>query len=196
MRRSSRHARFQFLLGSRPGGTNVGFVYSGDNRFFNYNGRLTFVPGEGIIPPTEDGTWTICWSGWQYVHTEEDAQGPMDLPNGRPDLQGAGVFWRLGFADDDTNPVEWSFSAGLGGRGIIPKRDNDVFGVGCFYASLVTTRFTGILGIGDHVQGLEVFYNVAVTPATQLSFDLQLIDSAASALDTAVILGVRLMLNF
>lgn len=192
----STEADFQYQLGGLPGGTNVGLVYSGDNQFFNYNGRFTLVPGEGIVPPTEDETWTIYGSGWQYVHAEEEARGPMDLLNGKPDLQGVGVFWRLGFADDETNPVEWAISGGLGGRGMIPGRDNDTFGAGYFYSSLVTTRFTGTVGIEDNTQGFEIFYNLAVSPAAQVTFDVQLIDSAASALDTAVILGVRVFLRF
>jgi len=193
---SATEADFQYRLRDLPGGTNIGFLYSGDNRFFNFNRKFTFVPGEGIVPPTSSSTWSIFWSGWQYVHTEEEAKGPVDLTDGKPDLQGVGVFWRLGFADKDTNPVEWSFSAGLGGRGLIPRRDNDTFGVGYFYSGLVSTRFTGIVGIDDHTQGFELFYSLAVTPAAQLTFDLQLIDSPLATLDTAVVLGLRLYLLF
>jgi len=193
---SATEADFQYKLRELPGGTNVGFIYSGDNRFFNFNKNFTFVPGEGIVPPTSSSTWTLFWSGWQYLYTEEEAKGPIDLLDGKPDLQGIGVFWRLGFADKDTNPVEWSFSAGLGGRGLIPRRDNDTFGFGYFYTSIVKARLSTILGIDDHTQGFEFFYNLAVTPAAQVTFDLQLIDPAASTLDTAVILGVRLYLLF
>ena len=41
-----------------------------------------------------------------------------------------GFFARFGIADKDTNPVEWSASGGLGGRGVIPYRDDDLFGAG------------------------------------------------------------------
>jgi len=189
-------ADFQYRLGELPGGQNVGFVWSGDNRFFNYNGRFTFVPGEGLTPPTSDNTWTLYWSGWQYVHAAEKATGPLDVANGKPDLRGLGAFWRVGFADQDTNPVEWSASAGLGGRGPIPGRENDTFGVGYYYSHVQTTRLSGIVGLDDHMQGFEAFYNLAVTPAAQVTFDVQLIDSVSSNLDTAVILGIRVFLNF
>jgi hypothetical protein len=159
-------------------------------------GRFTLVPGEGIVPPTDDDTWTIFVSGWQYLHSEEEAKGPIDLMDGKPDLQGFGVFWRVGFADKDTNPVEWSISGGLGGRGLIPRRDHDTFGVGYFYSGIVTTRISGIVGLDGHTQGFEFFYNLAITPAAQVTFDVQLIDSPASNLDTAVILGVRVLLVF
>jgi len=189
-------ADFQYRLGELPGGQNVGFVYSGDNRFFNFNGRFTFAPGEGLIPPTSDSTWALYWSGWQYLHTPEQASGPLDLHNGEPDLRGFGAFWRVGFADTDTNPTKFSASVGVGGRGLIPARENDTFGAGYYYSQVQTTRISGILGLEDHTQGFELFYNLAVTPAAQVTFDIQLIDSVASGLDTAVILGVRVFLDF
>jgi porin len=193
---SATEADFQYRLGDLPGGTNVGFVYSGDNRFFNYNGRFTLAPGEGIVPPTSNDTWTIYASGWQYVRAEEEAQGPLDLTNEKPDLQGFGAFWRLGVADTDTNPYQWSISGGLGGRGIIPGRDDDTLGLGYYYTRVVEENLSGVLGIRDHTQGFEFFYNVAVTPAAQLTFDAQIVESAASTFDTAVILGVRVYLRF
>jgi porin len=193
---SATEADFQYKLSDLPGGTNLGFVYSGDDEFFTFGKRFTFVPGEGLVPPTSKSTWSLYWSGWQYLHTEEEAKGPMNLLDGRPDLQGWGLFWRLGFADKDTNPVQWGLSVGLGGRGIIPKRDDDTFGVAYYYAGIVTTRISGIVGIDDHFQGFEFFYDLAVTPAAQLTFDVQLTDPAAPGINTTVILGLRLYLRF
>jgi porin len=113
-----------------------------------------------------------------------------------PDREGVGIFARFGVADQDTNPVEWSASLGLGGRGIISSRDDDVFGVGYYYTRLQGTRVGGLLGIKDEGQGFETFYNAAITPASHLTFDMQLADSALPNTDTAVILGARLNLSF
>jgi hypothetical protein len=52
------------------------------------------------------------------------------------------------------------------------------------------------LGFEDEGQGFETFYNVAITPASHLMFDMQLADSALPRTDTAVILGGRLNLTF
>jgi porin len=72
---------------------------------------------------------------WQYVYTKDtDAEGPINLLNGQPDQQGLGLFARFGFADKETNPVEWAISGGVGGRGLIPSRDNDNFGIGYYGA--------------------------------------------------------------
>ncbi len=37
---------------------------------------------------------------------------------------------RFGIADEETNPIESFYSIDIGGKGIIPGRDNDTFGVG------------------------------------------------------------------
>ena len=103
---------------------------------------------------------------------------------------------RVGLADQDTNPVEWSLSAGIGGRGIIPSRDNDTFGVGYFYTNIQTTRLSGIVGVENQTQGFEAFYNIAITPAAHLTLDAQIVEPINSNLDTAVILGMRLNLSF
>jgi hypothetical protein len=111
------------------------------------------VPGQGLVAPTDDDTWAIYWSAWQYVCVEEDVDAPIDVENGMPDRQGFGLFARAGFADQDTNPIEWSLSGGIGGRGIIPSRDNDTFGIGYYYTALQSTRLTGFAGVQDHVDG-------------------------------------------
>jgi porin len=113
-----------------------------------------------------------------------------------PDREGVGIFARFGVADQDTNPVEWSGSFGVGGRGIVPARDDDVFGVGYYYTHFQETRIGGLLGVDDEGQGFETFYNAAIIPAAHLTFDMQLADSALPRTDTAVILGARLNLSF
>ncbi|MCZ6508141.1 MAG: carbohydrate porin [Acidobacteria bacterium] len=113
-----------------------------------------------------------------------------------PDLQGVGLFARAGIADKNTNPIDWSVSGGIGGRGVIPGRDDDVFGVGYFYSHLQTLRITGVLGLDDHVHGAEAFYNIALTPATFLTLNGQVIEDALPATDTTLILGMRLHVRF
>jgi hypothetical protein len=45
--------------------------------------------------------------------------------------------------------------------------------------------------LGDEV-GAEAFYNVAITPYVQLSFDAQWISPGINSSDDAVVLGTRL----
>ena len=46
------------------------------------------------------------------------------------------------------------------------------------------------------VHGSEAFYNFAVTPATHVSLDLEVIKSASRSVDTAVVIGTRFQFDF
>jgi porin len=52
---------------------------------------------------------------------------------GMRDHKGVGIFARFGVVDMETNPVRWSGSFGVGGRGLIPTRDDDFYGIGYHY---------------------------------------------------------------
>jgi porin len=84
----------------------------------------------------------------------------------------------------------------VGGRGILPGRDNDTFGVGYYYSAIQDSRLSGFVDLEDPVQGFETFYEIALTPAAHVTFDAQLVESLSSSVDTAVILGLRLGLTF
>jgi porin len=186
----------QYRIGDLPGGANFGGIYSFDQDFNQVGGKLVFQPGQGLVAPTENHTWAVYANTWQYLFTEDRSDAAIDLRNGTPDRQGVGVFGRLGYADATTNPIRWSCSLGVGGRGMLPTRDYDTFGVGYYYTRIQETRFSASLGVQDHTQGMEAYYDVALTPASHLAVDLQLQDSPLSSVDTDVILGVRLNLTF
>jgi porin len=94
------------------------------------------------------------------------------------------------------NPVKFFASGGLGGRGVIPGRDNDTFGVGYFYQDIVTSRLADRLGFEDNSQGFEAYYNFAISPSSFLTSDIQVLDAPFTELDTAVVLGMRLKIVF
>jgi porin len=189
-------AQFQYRLGTLPGGQNVGFGYGFDSEFAELGGRLVFQPGQGLAPSTTDSTWAAYWSAWQYVWAKDPGEAPINLMNGKQDLQGIGLFARFGFADQDTNPIEWTISGGLGAKGILPLRERDTCGIGFFYLSVQPDRLLDPIGVSDHSQGLEAYYNLSITPAADLSLDLQVVDSPFPQTDTAIILGLRLGLKF
>lgn len=193
----STEAQFQYRIWDLPGGQNLTFVYAFDRSFVDI-GRFVFTPGQGIAPMTQNDTWAVLWSLWQYVWTEQPAEAGalIDPTNGTQDLEGLGVFARVGFADHSTNPVPWSASVGVGGRGLIPKRDNDTCGIGYFASGIQETRLAGFMGAGDLSQGIEAYYNIAITPAAHLTFDLQWVEPAAPGVEPAVLLGARLDLTF
>ena len=141
-------ADFQYRLAELPGGMNVGGFYS-FNQDFAEIGRLVLQPDQQLRFQNDDDSWAIYWSGWQYLFMESASDKPVDLANGVPDYQGVGLFTRLGLADQNTNPVEWPGSIGVGGRGIIPTRDDDVFGVGYYYTHFQDTDIGGALGFDN-----------------------------------------------
>lgn len=186
----------QYRVANLPGGMNLGGLYSWNQDFTEVGGQLIFQPGEGLSASTRSDTWAIYWSSWQYLFVKDPSDKAIDAGDGRADHEGLGLFARAGVADTETNPVAWSASAGVGGRGMIPSRINDSWGVGYFYTSFQDERISGPLGLGGSGQGAEAYYNVALTPYANLTFDAQLAESVVDDIDTAVILGMRLNLLF
>jgi porin len=184
----------QYRLGDLPGGMNAGAVLGFHGDYAQIGGRLQFTRGNGVSIENKDYTWAAYWSGWQYLYAQGERPKTIKAGDGRPDLQGVGLFARLGTADQDTNPVEFSASGGLGGRGLIPTRDDDSWGAGVFYSRLQKPRTTPIQAnlLDDHTNGFEVFYNVAVLPSVALTLDAQWLRSAFNGIDDATVLGVRL----
>ncbi len=79
-------------------------------------------------------------------------------------------------------------SGGVGGRGVIPTRDDDTFSIGFFYNGIEVPRLFSLLGVEDETLGLEAFYDITVTPAARLPLDLQVINPVVRSRNTAVIL--------
>ena len=86
---------------------------------------------------------------------------------------------------------------GVGGTGLIPGRSLDNWGVGYYYAALspyLKDSLAPIVTIGDE-QGLEFFYDFAVTPWLTLGADLQIIRPGLAD-DTAFFSGLRTVIRF
>ncbi len=138
------------------------------------------------IPPTR-GSWSIFWNFDQCLVYDE-ASG-----------RGWGPFGRAGIADDNTNPLAWFLSFGVGGNSPIASRPLDRFGVGWYYASTsaqVAPVIEALFGPVGNGQGIECFYNYAVTPAIYVTPDLQVIVPALEAIDPALVVGVRAQVVF
>jgi porin len=188
----------QYRLGTLPGGLNAGVVYAFAGEFTNIGGTLTLFPEDGLIAETVSDSWAVYASAWQYLFTFDPAPptGEIDASDGHADLRGLGLFTRIGFGDPNSNPVEWSLSAGVGARGLIPGRDSDTLGVAYYYTEVRSSEARSFLGIPSSTRGFEAYYNVALTPAMGLTFDVQWIDEGFIDEDAATILGCRLDIEF
>ena len=192
----------QYRLGSLPGGFSGTAAYFFDSDFTELD-SLTFDFREaleggsvsaGLNNETQDESWIVGGSVWQYLSIKGSVpEGPLNLTNQEPDLRGYGIFGRLFLADEDTNPWKTSVAVGAGGRGIFDSRPDDLFGVGYFYNDLSDTLFSESV---DDGQGVELFYNFAITPAVRLSTNLQYIGASNPRVDDTTLLTARLQLKF
>lgn len=158
----------------------------------------------GLLEPveplnTEDSTWAVVYGFDQYFwHPNDDPK------------RGFGLFFNFGATDGDANPVKYSYNVGIGGKGVVPGRPHDTFGIGWARTQL-SENFVPILRdnldvVQGHEDAIEMYYNLAVTPWVNFTFDLQVINPALKEtvdsndnltdVDTAVVAGLRTYIRF
>jgi porin len=147
-----------------------------------------YIPYPDVAIPTTRGSWCLYWNFDQFLFVD-----PAD------DTRGWGPFGRAGIADPNTSPIDAFLSFGFGGSAPGRSRRNDTFGVGWYWASaspeigtLITSQF-GPVGDG---QGIECFYNYALTPAVSITPDLQYVVPTLRLAEPALIAGVRALVSF
>ena len=180
----------------RPGGVTLGggYAFGGD---FARVGGLNIDPTGGVTLRTKSTTWAAYASGWQYLVMCEPPRD-IDPTDGVQELRGLGVFAKLGIGDKDSNPVQWSVTAGVSGRGLIPGRCNDTFGVGYFYNEIgnpVSGALAALL-FDRETQGVEAYYRFAVAPSVGITVDAQWTEDAVRTVRSAFLLGFRLHVDF
>lgn len=180
----------------------IPYQIAGRSGFFGaraiYNNKETTDLGDvpGLVLPqgssqfigTRKGSWFVGASFQQYL-----VQNP-----GNP-LEGWGIFGQVGISDGNPNPIEWSAILGIGGTSFLPGRNLDRWGVGYFRYSLSSDLRDGLASIGVELrdeQGIEAFYNAAVTPWFSVTADLQVVRPAVSDASTAVTAAVRTKIAF
>ncbi len=162
-----------------------------------------FFPGL-LIPAVPLNRTSTTWS-FNYAFDQYLWQ-----PDGDPQ-HGIGLFFSFGVSDGNPNPIKYAFLAGIGGKGVVPGRADDSFGIGIArtqFSSELLPFLRHQLNLGlQHEDALEMYYNAAGTPWLALTPDLQIISPAlkktldASTLrlrnvDTAVVAGLRLRARF
>ena len=157
-----------------------------------------------LLVPTQpanrtNSNWTISYAFDQYFWQ----------PDGDP-KHGVGVFFGFGASDGNPDPIQYAFLAGIGGKGVVPGRPDDSFGIGVartqFSSSFLPfLRQQFNLGL-QREDAIEMYYNMAIAPWMNLTSDLQIVDSALNkalspatgkltGIDTVVVLGARLRIR-
>ncbi len=137
-------------------------------------------------PVTSSDSYVLYYNFDQYIFAEADDP-----------KQGFGLFGRFGYSTGESNPVEQFYSIGVGGRGIVPERDKDTYGLGYYFVKM-TDEIPDRLNI-DSEQGVEMYYSFEVTPWFHLTPDLQVIVNPGGGIgdrDVAVVYGIRGQMSF
>lgn len=112
--------------------------------------------------------------------------------------KGFGIYGRAAIADGNPNPVQSSFVVGFAGHGIVPSRPLDHFGIGYYFYNWsddLRSATAGAFPIDDE-HGVEIYYNLAVTPWFHISADLRWIHPAKGIYDDAWLGGLRANIMF
>ena len=147
----------------------------------------------------ESETWAAVYSFEQFLWQ----------PAGDP-KHGIGMFFSAGVSDGKANPIKYSYSLGVVGKGVVPGRPRDDLGIGWArtdfsndFVPFLRSNFN--LGL-DHEDAIEMYYNASVTPWLSISPSLQIISPALNKtldssgnfqnLDTTYIGGGRVGIRF
>jgi porin len=157
-----------------------------------------------LVPATpanrKSSSWAFNYSFDQYFWQ----------PDGDP-KHGIGLFFGFGASDGNPNPIQYSFLTGIGGKGVLPGRPDDSFGVG-FARTQFSSDFVPLLSTALNLglqkeDAVEMYYNAALTHWLNLTADLQIIDPGLKKMlapppallanvNTAVVGGLRLRVRF
>ena len=193
------------LSGDRDGAVRVDLLWNNKETVLLDNPRLPIDLILGVPPKTKSDNWLVNINFGQSIWKPDGAKpkkGPhQQLPQVRTaafDLAepGLGVFGRVAFGPEDRHAYNVYAMGGLGGRGLVPGRPYDRLGAGFYWLKESDDLDDQPGDLLDDETGIEVFYNVALTPAVQLTFDAQWIDTGIKANDNATVLGMRLMTVF
>jgi porin len=112
--------------------------------------------------------------------------------------EGFGLFGQVSVSDGNPSRLYFSALVGIGGTGmLIPGRSQDNWGIGYYYdgpSRELQDALEPVLKVRDE-QGIEVFYNFALTPWFTVGADLQVINPSLGE-DTVVIPGLRTVIRF
>ncbi len=143
----------------------VGAAYS-NKAYTSLDQRLGFIIDNQALAK-HDGTWAVYYNFDQYLYQPEEG---VD--------RGVGLFGRFGAGEGDPIPLQYFYSAGFGGKGLIPGRAFDQCGIGYYYSSnrnltLQLPRVTQSFFRDEW--GFEAYYNLALTPWMLITPDVQVI---------------------
>jgi len=178
-----------------------GAAFSNRN-FSSIDQNARFIFENGAFEEKK-GSWNIHYNFDQYLYEPKKGSG-----------EGIGVFGRFGASDGNPNFMRYFYSLGVAGKGVIPNRHNDRYGLGFYYIDANSPKLQGLFQktrlLRDEY-GFEAFYNIAITPWLHLTPDIQVVRGAQKSkftidslptivnkksISPATILGLRMKIVF
>lgn len=184
-------ASLPYQVSGRPGHLSVGGSYS-SRKYAALDDDLPFfvvrrLRGELPPLPRETGSWAVFTAFDQALWVD-----------GADPRRSWGVFGSAGISDGNPNPVRWASSLGLGGSSPWACRKLDTFGVGYFYVGVseeLKRLAPRLVPLRDE-HGVELFYNLGLTPWFHLTPDLQVTTPFRDRVETSLNLGLRAKIDF
>ena len=180
--------RFFFDLDDKPGS----LLFAGGTSSRDYTSLdksdWTIIPGEGLVAEKKDNTWSAA-----VYYDQVFWQAP--------DNHNKNLRLYTGWSISDGNPSfgKWGGFASVEGWGLIPNRQKDRMGAGAFYNQLSSEfkDLTSTVGIDlENLWGVELYYNAEITPSMHVTGDIQFVNNQNQNDNTAVILGLRAVMEF
>jgi porin len=169
-----------------PGHSAVALLYSSATRTALDSNPYALLEAilSGQPLPTKDSSWTVIYRFDQVLYA--DPENPKRTWTLNSDL---------GLTDGNPNPIQWFANVSLAGSSPIHGREHDTIGIAYYHLGVSHLPILTIHGIGDE-NGVELFYNAAITPWFHLTPDVQILDPAQRNNPTAVLVGIRGRLSF
>jgi porin len=192
-------ASLRWKLGRLPGEAFPSFGYNSKDAMALDDPDLGRCLLLGLDLPHKNDNWLVGFSADQYLYMPERAGNPaVHTAQFNKTPEGIGVFLRFYYAPQDRNLYDTFVSGGVGGRGVIPSRPLDRYGLG-FYALIESDDLEKqpiLSGTYGTEVGWEAFYNFAITPWLQFTPDFQYIRSGQNGVDHVGVFGMRLQTYF
>jgi porin len=171
------------------GHQRVGWTYSDQTQVQFQQDRRVVLPAvltgdtSGLKTESSDGAFIYDFDQYLYVVPESDDRG-------------FGIFGRFGVGDRDVNPIQAFYSIGLGGKGMIPGREEDTFGVAYYFLSINDKLPPPMASSLQDEEGFELYYRIPIVPWVYVTQGIQIIDPAQKDVGTTIVLGIRVKVKF
>ncbi|MGB9432223.1 MAG: carbohydrate porin [Candidatus Acidiferrum sp.] len=183
-------ARFPAKIWSLPGYHTLTFASSSQTGLdLEDIPQLLLPPESGNVLSAKSGYYFGSYAVQQYLHQDKSREGT-----------GWGMFAQLSISDSNPNPLGGSALVGLGGTGLLEGRPLDRAGIGYFHYYFSDALKRGLentvnFKLGDE-QGMEAFYNFAVTRWFRIAADFQVLQPGNRNFTNELYAGISGQLRF